>query len=113
MLLVQSNTFKRDYYGLVAGFVELGESLEECVCREVKEETQLEIKNLRYFSSQTWPYPRNIMAGFFAEYAGGELCLQREELNKGGWFHRDNMPPIPEKLSIARKLIDAWLEGTF
>ena len=109
ILLVQSKAFKGNYYGLVAGFVELGESLEECVRREVMEETQLEIKNLKYFSSQTWPFPRNIMVGFFAEYKRGELHIQKEELNLGGWFRRDNLPLIPAKLSIARKLIDTWL----
>ena len=111
ILLVQSLSFKHDYYGLVAGFVELGETLEECVRREVREETGLRITNLRYFGSQAWPYPRNLMAGFMADYEGGVLLLQREELRKGGWFRYDNLPPVPEKLSIARMLIDAWVES--
>src|SRR5574344_306679 len=89
ILLVQSNTFKSDYYGLVAGFVETGESFEDCVHREVREETGLEITNLHYFGSQPWPYPRNIMAGFEADYLKGELQLQLSELNKGGWFRLD------------------------
>ena len=109
ILLVQSLSFKHDYYGLVAGFVELGETLEECVRREVMEETSLHIRNLRYFASQAWPYPRNLMAGFTAEYESGELHLQHEELRKGGWFTRNHMPAIPAKLSIARMLIDDWL----
>lgn len=109
ILLVQSNTFKRDYYGLIAGFVETGESLEECVRREVKEETGMEITKLRYFGSQPWPYPRGLMLGFTAQWKSGTLRLQREELRKGGWFHRDKMPAIPEKLSMARMLIDDWL----
>ena len=109
ILLVQSRTFKSDYYGLVAGFVETGESLENCVYREVKEETNLEITNLHYFASQPWPYPRGLMAGFTADYLGGELHLQFSELNKGGWFRLDNMPRIPRKLSMARRLIDYWI----
>lgn len=109
LLMVQSKTFRSDYMGLVAGFVETGESLEECVRREVKEETSLEIKNLRYFGSQTWPFPAGIMLGFTAEYASGELRLQQSELRKGGWYDADNMPRVPRRLSIARRLIEDWL----
>lgn len=109
ILLVQSNKFRGDYLGLVAGFVETGETLEECVRREVMEETNVSIRNIRYFASQPWPYPCNLMIGFKAEYAGGELRLQRSELNKGGWYSRDNLPPIPGKVSLARRLIDDWL----
>lgn len=110
ILLVQSNKFKRDYLGLVAGFVETGETLEECVRREVMEETRLTIRNLRYFASQSWPYPNGLMVGFTAEYESGTLTLQRSELNKGGWFRRDNLPAIPGEVSLARKLIDHWIE---
>lgn len=78
--------------------------------REVREETGLQIKNLRYFASQPWPYPFGLMVGFTADYAGGEVHLQKEELSQGGWFTRNNMPPIPDKASIARQLIDDWLE---
>jgi len=109
VLLVQSRTFRRRYYGLVAGFVELGESLEESLMREVREEVGVEICNLKYFGSQPWPYPRNLMIGFTADYRSGEIKIQDEELNGGGWFSRDNMPEIPGKVSIARRLIDSWL----
>lgn len=109
ILLVQSKNLQGDYLGLVAGFVETGETLEECVRREVLEETNLEIKDLTYFRSQPWPYPRGLMVGFKARYASGELKLQRSELNKGGWYRRDNLPPIPGKVSLARQLIDDWL----
>lgn len=112
ILLVQSNKFRGDYLGLVAGFVETGETLEDCVRREVMEETNLTIKDLQYVKSQAWPYPRGLMAGFRAHYAGGELRLQRSELNKGGWFGRDNMPAIPGEVSLARQLIDMWLLET-
>ena len=93
----------------MAGFVETGETLEEAVRREVMEETQLEITNLRYFGSQPWPFPCGLMVEFHADYAGGEIHLQRSELERGSWFGRDNLPPLPEKLSIARKLVDDWL----
>ncbi|MCM1079056.1 MAG: NAD(+) diphosphatase [Bacteroidales bacterium] len=109
VLLVKARNFKRDYYGLVAGFVETGESLEEAVQREVREETGLEITNIRYFGSQPWPYPCGLMVGFHADYVSGDIHLQEEELKTAGWFTRDNMPTIPEKLSIARCLIDSWL----
>lgn len=109
ILLVHANNFRRPYYGLVAGFVETGETLEEAVRREVREETGIEITDIRYFASQPWPYPCGLMVGFTAHYASGDIHLQRSELSSGGWFIRENMPPIPGKASIARRLIDDWL----
>ena len=109
VLLARGRNFKTDFYGLIAGFVETGETLEEAVQREVMEETGLTVKNIRYFDSQPWPYPSGLMVGFTADYASGELHLQREELKKAGWFRRDRLPNLPEKLSIARRLIDDWL----
>jgi NAD+ diphosphatase len=108
ILLVRARNFRGVHYGLVAGFLETGESLEQCVAREVREEVGITIKNLRYFGSQPWPYPFGLMVGFTADYDGGELNLQKEELCEGGWFTRDNMPEIPDKASIARRLIDDW-----
>ena len=111
ILLVHAHNFKGSFYGLVAGFVETGETLEECVAREVHEETGLQIANIRYFASQPWPYPCGLMIGFHADYVSGEIHLQKRELASGGWFRRDNLPEIPPRLSMARMLIDAWLEN--
>lgn len=111
VLLVHAHNFRGTFYGLVAGFVETGETLEQCVQREVMEETGLQIRNIRYFGNQPWPYPSGLMVGFYAEYESGSIHLQRSELGGGGWFNRNNLPEIPQKLSIARMLIDAWLEN--
>lgn len=110
VLMVHANNFRGKYYGLVAGFVETGETLEECVQREVWEETRIRVKNIRYFGSQPWPYPAGLMVGFTAEYESGELQLQRSEIASGGWFRRDNLPEIPGPVSLARRLLDDWLK---
>lgn len=109
VLLVKAKNFRRDYYGLVAGFVETGESLEECVAREVMEETGLKVSNIQYFGSQPWPYPMGLMIGFHADYAEGEIVLRDGELCDAAFFTRENIPAIPGKMSMARMLIDDWL----
>ena len=109
-LLVKAKNFRRDYYGLVAGFVETGESLEECVAREVMEETGLRVANIRYFASQPWPYPMGLMVGFQADYAGGDIALRDGELRDAAFFTRNTIPAIPGKMSMARMLIDDWLD---
>lgn len=110
ILLVHARNFKGSFYGLIAGFLETGETLEECVRREVMEETGLEINNITYFGNQPWPYPSNLMVGFIADYVSGTIRLQDEELSEGAFFTKDNLPELPRKLSLARKMIDWWLE---
>ena len=111
-ILLQRNThYRTANWTLVAGFVDPGESFEEAVRREIHEEASLEVEDLRYFGSQTWPFPSNIMVGFIAHYAGGELTPDGEEVIESGWFDRDHLPAIPYKGSIARRMIDAWLAG--
>ena len=111
-LLVKAKNFRRDYYGLVAGFVETGETLEECVAREVFEETGLKVANIRYFASQPWPYPMGLMIGFQADYVGGDIVLRDGELRDAAFFTRDTIPAIPGKMSMARMLIDNWLDAS-
>ena len=110
ILLGHARNFRGSFYGLVAGFLETGETLEECVRREVMEETGLEINNITYFGNQPWPYPSNLMVGFIADYVSGTIRLQDEELSEGAFFTKDNLPELPRKLSLARKMIDWWLE---
>ena len=111
ILLVHARNFRGTFHGLVAGFLETGETLEQCVEREVMEETGLRVKNITYFGSQPWPYPSGLMVGFIADYESGEIKLQADELSSGAFYSKDNLPEIPRKLSIARKLIDWWLEN--
>lgn len=108
-LLVHASNFKRHFFGLVAGFVETGESLEECVAREVMEETGLEIGDIRYFGSQSWPFPAQLMVGFTARWKSGGIRFADGELTEGGFFSRSNLPELPSPPSIARKMIDAWV----
>lgn len=111
-LLVHARNFRRPFYGLVAGFVETGESLEECVRREVREETSLEVENIRYFGSQSWPFPSQLMLGFTADRVAGEVRFADGELTAGGFFTRDNLPPLASPPSLARSLIDHWIADT-
>ena len=110
ILLARTCYSRSPFMGLVAGFLETGESLEACVHREVFEETGLQIRNLRYFGNQPWPYPSGLMVGFIADYAAGEIRLQKEELSEAAFFDRNRLPPLPPPLSLARRMIDWWLD---
>ena len=112
ILMVQSRNFQGKYFGLVAGFVETGESVEEAAVREIREETGIEVKNLTYARSQPWPYPSVLMIGFTAEYASGDIRLQYSELAEGGWYHRDHLPQLPGEMGVARQMIEQWLQET-
>jgi NAD+ diphosphatase len=110
ILLARSPGFPPGMFGLVAGFVEPGENLEHALMREVREETGIFVKNIRYFGSEPWPFPDSLMIGFTADFAGGELVVDRNEIESAFWFDREHLPRIPEKLSISRTLIDWWVE---
>jgi len=111
LLLGRSSHFPAGFYSVIAGFVEPGETLEEAVEREVLEEVGIRIADIRYFGSQPWPFPHSLMIGFIAQYAGGEISIDNKEMEDAGWFTADNLPNIPGKISIARRLIDWFLEG--
>ena len=96
------------FWSVVAGFVEAGESLENAVQREINEEVGIKVKNIRFIASQQWPFPNNLMAGFYAEYESGTIKPDGEEIGEAGWFTKDELPRIPSKVSIARQLIDAF-----
>ena len=110
VLLARSPQFPPELHGLIAGFVEPGENLEQAVHREVQEEVGITVKNIRYFGSEPWPFPHSFMIGFIADYAGGEITIDNKEIVSAGWFRRKNLPGIPSPLSISRALIDYWEE---
>jgi NAD+ diphosphatase len=110
ILMSRSPHFSPGAYGLIAGFVEAGESIEDAVHREVQEEVGIKIKNLRYFGSQAWPFPDSLMIGFRADYDSGEITIDPNEIEAAGWYHYDNLPGRPStSISIAQKLIDAFV----
>ncbi len=112
-LLVRQPQWPAGRYGLVAGFVEAGESLEDCVRREAYEEVGLLLDEVTYRGSQPWPFPHQLMLGFTARFSGGTLALRDGELEDARWCARDAMPRLPPRLSIARSLLDAWIAGEF
>jgi NAD+ diphosphatase len=107
LLLARSPRFPEGVYSALAGFVEPGETLEQCVEREVFEEVGVRVRNLRYFASQPWPFPHSLMIAFFADYAGGDIAIDGVEIEAADWFDAGNLPKLPARISIARRLIDA------
>lgn len=114
ILLANAGRFTHNFFSVLAGFVEPGETFEDCVRREVKEETGIDVEDIRYFGSQPWPFPDSIMVGFTARYAGGEICADGKEIKEARWFTADELSgiEIPAlKIIIARRLIDWFVEN--
>jgi NAD+ diphosphatase len=111
ILLARNKRFRGPFFSVLAGFVEPGETLEQCVAREVFEEVGIHIGNLRYFGSQPWPFPDSLMVGFTAEYRSGEITANPSEIIEAGWFARDALPKTPPRISIAGRLIE-WFTGS-
>ena len=109
-LLARNARWPTAMYSCLAGFVEPGESVEDAVRREVREEVGIEVGDLRYFGSQPWPFPHSLMLGFHARYSGGDIEVDGEEIAEALWFAPDELPEIPGRISIARKLIDDWAD---
>lgn len=110
LLLAHNNSFRDGTYSVIAGFVEPGETLEDCARREIREETGVRVRNLRYFGSQPWPYPDSLMLAFTAEYDGGEVQADGVEIGRAGWFRADSLPPIPAAHTIAGRMIRSFIE---
>jgi NAD+ diphosphatase len=108
-LLARNARFPLPFFSTLAGFVEVGETLEQAVAREVAEEAGIEIADIRYFGSQPWPFTGSLMIGFTARWAGGEIEADPTELADAGWFEPHALPTVPPKLSIARELIDDFV----
>ena len=110
-LLARNARFPSSMYSCLAGFVEPGETLEQAVAREVREEVGIEVHDLRYLASQPWPFPHSLMIGFTARWKSGEVAVDGEEINDARWFAPDDLPDIPPPMSIARHIIDGWIGG--
>jgi NAD+ diphosphatase len=108
-LLASNAKFPRPFYSTLAGFADIGESLEETLVREVREEAGVNVTNVRYFGSQPWPFPNSLMIAFTADWESGEIVVDPSELSDAKWFAADALPMIPPPVSIARRLIDAWI----
>lgn len=111
LLLARSPHTPPGMYSILAGFVEPGETLEEAVAREVMEEVGVALRNIRYFGSQPWPFPHSLMIGFTAEHAGGEITIDRKEIEDANWYSVDSLPMLPSPISIARRLVDDFLRS--
>lgn len=112
-LLAHNPRFPPGRFSTLAGFIEAGESAESAVAREIREEVGVEVCNIRYVTSQAWPFPHSLMLGFLADYAGGELTPDGVEITEAGWFTRDNLPDLPPRFAISRLLIERFIEGRY
>lgn len=111
-LLAKHARSKSQRYSCLAGFIEVGESAEQAFIREVKEEVDLDVANLRYVTSQNWPYPSQLMLGYIADYAGGDISVDGVEIEHAAWFSMDNLPELPPVGTISRQLIDSFFQST-
>lgn len=111
ILLAKINRPGIELYSVLAGFVEVGETFEECIHREVMEEVGIKVKNIRYFGSQPWAFSQSLMVGFTAEYESGEIVVDGREIPHADWYEPDSLPKIPLKGTIARDLIDWFLSA--
>jgi len=109
LLLARSARFATGMYSALAGFVEPGETIEDCIRREVREEVGLDVGRIDYFASQSWAFPHSLMIAYTAEYAGGDIRLDDPEIEDARWFTPDALPTLPSRVSIARRLIDATI----
>lgn len=111
MLLARNANFPAPMYSTLAGFIEAGETAEDTLAREVGEEVGVQVKNIRYFQSQSWPFPNQLMLGFFAEYAGGDIVCDEVEIADAQWFHHSDLPMIPPESSISGQLIAHYVQS--
>ncbi len=110
ILLARNNLFPEGLYSVLAGFVEVSESAEETVKREVLEEVSIKVKNLKYYGSQPWPFPSQLMLGFSCEYESGEIIIDENEIAEANWYKYDNLPYVPPTSSLSGKLINSFVE---
>ncbi len=110
VLLARSAHFPPNMFSTLAGFVEPGETLEMAVHREIQEEVGVKVRNLEYMGSQPWPFPHSLMIGFYAEYAGGDIVLEDDEIEEAGWWPIDQLPMIPPQGSISHELIAGYVK---
>ena len=111
ILLAHNKNFKTKIYSHISGFNEAGEALEETVVREVREEVNIELKDISYVKSQPWPFPNSLMLGFKARHLSGEIRPDGDEILDAKWFTKDSLPDLPGEGSLSRLLINRWLDG--
>lgn len=110
LLLAHNRNFRPGMFSVLAGFVDPGETLEQAVAREVREEVGIELDDIHYIASQPWPFPNSLMLGFRARYVSGEIAVDGKEIEQANWYQRTALPDIPRRGTVARSLIDGWLD---